>query len=136
MVSPIILMGILLAVLFSRELTVLSFGEEVAKGLGQRTFLIKILLMTIVLVLAGAAVSIVGAVAFIGLMVPHMIRFFVGTDFRWILPCSAIFGSLLMVLADAIAKTINAPFETPVGAVVAVAGIPFFFYLVRRGGKI
>lgn len=135
-VTPVVLIGILLAILFSRELTILSFGEEVAKGLGQRTFFIKSILMVIVFILAGAAVSIVGAVAFIGLMVPHMIRFFVGTDFRWILPCSAIVGSLLMVVADTIAKTINAPFETPVGAVVAIAGIPFFFYLVRRGGRL
>lgn len=134
-IFPVVLAGVLLSVLFARELTVLSFGEEVAKGLGQRTFLVKMILMMIVLILAGAAVSIVGAVAFVGLMIPHIIRFFVGTDYRLILPCSAVFGSLFMVLADAIAKTINAPFETPVGAVVAIAGIPFFFYLVRKGGR-
>lgn len=132
---PVIALGILLSILLSRELTVLSFGEEVAKGLGQRTFVIKMVLMIIVLILAGAAVSIVGAVAFVGLVVPHIVRFLVGTDYRWILPCSAIFGSLFMVLADALAKTINAPFETPIGAVVAIVGIPFFFYLVRRGER-
>ena len=134
-IFPIILLGIVLSFLLSRELTVLSFGEEVAKGLGQRTFLVKIILMVIVFILAGAAVSIVGAVAFVGLIIPHIVRFLVGTDYRWVLPCSAIFGSLFMVLADAIAKTVNAPFETPIGAVVAIAGIPFFFYLVRRGER-
>ncbi|WNB93829.1 iron ABC transporter permease [Bacillus sp. NEB1478] len=135
LIVPVVIIGIIIAVAFSRQLTILSFGEEVAKGLGQRTLLTKVILMTVVLVLAGAAVSLVGAIAFIGLMVPHIVRFLVGTDYRWIIPCSAIFGSVLMVLADTFARTINAPYETPVGAVVAMIGVPFFLYLARKGGR-
>ncbi|SDM99302.1 iron complex transport system permease protein [Fictibacillus solisalsi] len=134
LIVPVTLMGIVVAVLFSRQLTMLSFGEEVAKGLGQNTLLTKIVLMTVVLILAGAAVSLVGAIAFVGLMVPHIVRFLVGTDYRWIIPCSAVFGSVLMVLADTFGRVINAPYETPVGAVVAMIGVPFFLYLARRGG--
>lgn len=134
-IVPVVIIGILVAVMFSRQLTILSFGEEVAKGLGQRTVFTKVVLMTVVLVLAGAAVSLVGAIAFVGLMVPHIVRFLVGTDYRWIIPCSAIFGSVLMVLADTFARTVNAPYETPVGAVVAMIGVPFFLYLARKGGR-
>ncbi|WP_062239118.1 FecCD family ABC transporter permease [Fictibacillus sp. FJAT-27399] len=134
-IVPVVIIGIVVAVMFSRQLTILSFGEEVARGLGQRTLVTKAVLMTVVLILAGAAVSLVGAIAFVGLMVPHIVRFLVGTDYRWIIPCSAIFGSVLMVLADTLGRTVNAPYETPVGAIVAIVGVPFFLYLARRGGR-
>ncbi|KHD86594.1 iron ABC transporter permease [Bacillus ginsengihumi] len=135
-VIPIVVIGILIAIMMSKGLTILSFGEEIAKGLGQRTFLMKLILMLIVLILAGVAVSLVGSIAFVGLMVPQIVRFVVGTDYRWIIPCSAVFGSILMVLADTVARTINAPYETPIGAVVSLIGVPFFLYLARKGGKI
>lgn len=89
--------------------------------------------MAVVLILAGAAVSLVGAIAFVGLFIPHIVRFLVGTDYRWIIPCSAVLGSVFMVLADTAARMINPPFETPMGAIVAVLGIPFFLYLARKG---
>ncbi|KPC77271.1 ferrichrome ABC transporter permease [Thermoactinomyces vulgaris] len=132
---PVVGVGIMIAIMFSKGLTVLSFGEEIAKGLGQHTLLTKTVLMCVVLILAGAAVSIAGAIAFVGLMVPHMVRFLVGTDYRWIIPCSAIFGGVLMVLADTAARLVNAPYETPVGAIVSMVGVPFFLYLARRGGR-
>jgi iron complex transport system permease protein len=132
---PVVIIGIFVAILFSKKLTVLSFGEDIAKGLGERTLFVKIVLMIVVLVLAGVSVSLVGSLAFVGLMVPHMVRFMVGTDYRWIIPCSAVFGSVLLVLADTAARMLNAPFETPIGAVVAIIGIPFFLYLARREGK-
>ncbi|MDN4072072.1 FecCD family ABC transporter permease [Fictibacillus terranigra] len=134
-IVPVVVLGIAVAVVFSRQLTILSFGEEVAKGLGQRTLVTKVVLMAAVLILAGAAVSLVGAIAFVGLMVPHIVRFLVGTDYRWIIPCSAVFGSVLMVFADTLGRTVNPPFETPVGAIVAMIGVPFFLYLARRGGR-
>jgi iron complex transport system permease protein len=132
---PVVIIGILIAIVFSKKLTILSFGEDIAKGLGERTTLIKVVLMAVVLVLAGISVSLVGALAFVGLMVPHMVRFLVGTDYRWIIPCSAVFGSILLVLSDTAARMINAPFETPIGAIVAIVGIPFFLYLARREGR-
>ncbi|CAH0343872.1 iron ABC transporter permease [Bacillus sp. CECT 9360] len=134
-VFPVVAVGILAAIMLSKGLTILSFGEEVAKGLGQRTLLTKAVLMIVVLILAGAAVSLVGPIAFVGLMVPHIVRFLVGTDYRWIIPCSAIFGSILMVLADTVARTVNAPFETPLGAIVSLVGFPFFLYLARKRGR-
>jgi len=135
LIFPVVVVGMMMAIIFSKDLTILSFGEEMAKGLGQRTLLTKAVLMTVVLILAGAAVSLVGPVAFVGLMVPNIVRYLVGTDYRWIIPCSAVYGGILMVLADTVARMVNAPYETPIGAIVSIAGVPFFLYLARKGGR-
>ncbi|WP_159884653.1 FecCD family ABC transporter permease [Paenibacillus puerhi] len=124
--------ALVLSFILSRSVTLLSLGEDIAKSLGGRTGLIKLACTLVVLVLAGAAVSAVGAIGFVGLLIPHVARALVGVDYRWIIPCSAVLGSLLMVLADIGARMINPPFETPVGALIAVLGVPFFLYLVRK----
>ncbi|MCP3762432.1 iron ABC transporter permease [Domibacillus sp. A3M-37] len=134
--APIVGMGLLTAIFFSRSLTLLSFGDEMAKGLGQRTTLIKVILIFAVLVLAGAAVSVAGPIMFVGLMTPHIVRALVGTDYRWIIPGSALAGGILLVLADTTARMINPPFETPVGAVISIIGVPFFLYLIRKRGRL
>lgn len=133
--SPWILAAMIGAVILSRSITLLSLGEEVSIGLGQKTKTIKVFGMLFVLVLAGAAVSVVGAVGFVGLIVPHLTRFLVGHDYRWIIPCSIVLGGLLVVLADLCARMINPPYETPIGALIALIGVPFFLYLARKGGK-
>ncbi|ETT87278.1 iron ABC transporter permease [Viridibacillus sp. FSL R5-0477] len=133
--SPWIIAAIIGAIMLSKSITLLSLGDEVAIGLGQRTGRIKFFGSVVVLVLAGAAVSVVGAVGFVGLIVPHLTRFLVGSDYRWIVPCSAILGSLLVILADFAARMINPPYETPIGALIALIGVPFFLYLARKGGK-
>ncbi|MFC5703934.1 FecCD family ABC transporter permease [Cohnella faecalis] len=120
------------AIILSRSITLLSLGEDIARGLGQRTALVKIGATAIVLVLAGTAVSVVGAVGFVGLLVPHAARYWVGVDYRWIIPCSSVLGSLLVVLADLAARMINPPYETPIGALIALIGVPFFLYLARK----
>ncbi|MFC0274752.1 FecCD family ABC transporter permease [Metabacillus herbersteinensis] len=134
-IIPFISIGLLIAFFLSRQLTILSLSEEVAVGLGQKTLLIKTVLFIIIILLAGASVALVGNMAFIGLMVPHMARAIVGTDYRFVIPMSAIFGAAFMILADTIARNINAPYETPVVAIVAVMGIPFFLIIVRKWGK-
>ncbi|MFC7751069.1 FecCD family ABC transporter permease [Paenibacillus thermoaerophilus] len=129
---PWVAAALICAMLLSRSITLLSMGEEVAASLGQRTGLVKLAAIVIVIVLAGAAVSAVGAVGFVGLVVPHVARFLVGVDYRWIIPCSAVLGSLLMIVADIAARMINPPFETPVGALIALIGVPFLLYLARK----
>jgi len=129
---PLIGAALLAAMIISRNITMLSLGEEVAVGLGQRTKLIKTVAIIIVLILAGTAVSVVGAVSFVGLIVPHLTRYLVGVDYRFIIPCSAILGSLLVVLADLTARMINPPHEFPIGAIIALIGVPFFLYLARK----
>jgi len=134
-IAPMISLGIVVSLLLSRQLTVLSLSEEVAVGLGQKTRQIKAILMAVMILLAGASVALVGNLAFVGLMVPHVVRVFVGTDYRYILPMSAVAGAVLMLLADTLGRTINAPYETPMAAIVAIMGLPFFLFVVRKGGK-
>ncbi len=133
--SPWVIIALIGAFILSRSITLLSLGDEVALGLGQRTGRIKFFGALIVLVLAGAAVSVVGAVGFVGLIIPHLTRFLVGHDYRWIIPCSIILGSLIMVVADLAARMVNPPHETPIGALIALIGVPFFLYLARKGGR-
>nr|WP_241655999.1 iron ABC transporter permease [Halobacillus litoralis] len=127
--------GLTLAFIISRAVTILSLGEDVSKGLGQNTLVAKSLGIIVVFVLTGAAVSVAGTVGFIGLVIPHVTRFFVGTDYRLIIPVSAVFGSLLLVISDIGARLVNAPYETPVGAITACIGVPFFLYLARGEGR-
>ncbi|WP_298831384.1 iron ABC transporter permease [uncultured Planococcus sp.] len=134
-VVPFIAVALLVALLLSRQLTILSLSEEAAIGLGQRTAQVKAILFVIITLLAGAAVALAGNMAFIGLMIPHVVRAIVGTDYRFIIPMSAVAGAIFMLLADLIGRTINAPFETPVAAIIAIIGLPFFLIIVRKGGK-
>lgn len=129
---PWVSISLIGAFMIARSITLLSLGEEIAAGLGQRTKLIKWITIIIILILAGSAVSVVGAVGFVGLIIPHLTRFLVGVDYRWIIPCSAVLGSLLVVLADLAARMINPPSETPLGALIALIGVPFFLYLARK----
>ncbi len=129
---PWVFGAILGAIVLSRSITMLSLGEDIAKGLGQRTGLVKLAGAVLVLILAGSSVSVVGAVGFIGLIIPHLTRHLVGVDYRWIIPCSAILGSLLVVLADLGSRMIIPQHETPLGAIIALIGVPFFLYLARK----
>lgn len=126
--------GLLVALFIAKSITVLSLGDDISTGLGQNNLFIKLLGIIAVLILTGVAVSIAGAVGFVGLIVPHITRFIMGTDYRWIIPTSALFGALLLVLSDVAARMVNAPFETPVGAITSLIGVPFFLYLARGSG--
>ena len=135
LIVPIILIGLIISIILSRQLTILSLNEEVAVSLGQNTKYIKIILLLIIIILAGASVALVGSMAFIGLMIPHIVRFIVGTDYRFVIPMSAICGATFMLLADTVGRMIYAPYETPVAAIVAMLGLPFFLLIVHKGGK-
>jgi len=134
-IVPFILIGIFISIILSRQLTILSLSEEVAVGLGQKTTQIKIILFIVIILLAGASVALVGNMTFIGLMIPHIVRAIVGTDYRFIIPMSAIVGASFMLIADTLGRTINSPYETPVAAIVAMIGLPFFLFIIHKGGK-
>ncbi|OMF23242.1 ferrichrome ABC transporter permease [Paenibacillus sp. FSL H8-0548] len=131
-IFPWIAAAMIGALALSHSITLLSLGSDIAKGLGQHTSLVKLLSALVVLILAGASVSVIGAIGFIGLIIPHLARYVVGVDYRWIIPCSAVLGSLLVVLSDLAARMINPPHEAPVNAVIALIGVPFFLYLARK----
>lgn len=132
-IAPFIILGLLLAQLFARQLTILSLDETVAKALGQRTFAMTMTFLAIVVILSAAAVALVGSIAFVGLIIPHFIKMFVAKDYRIILPLTAFAGSTFMLWVDLICRTINPPAETPVSAVVSIVGLPCFLWLVRKG---
>ncbi|WP_027410298.1 FecCD family ABC transporter permease [Anoxybacteroides tepidamans] len=134
-IIPFILIGIFISLLLSRQLTILSLSEEVAVGLGQKTTQIKMILFIVVILLAGASVALVGNITFVGLIAPHIVRTMVGTDYRFVIPMSAVIGGIFMLFADTLARTINAPYETPLTAIVAMIGLPFFLFIVNKGGK-
>ncbi|TMW72809.1 FecCD family ABC transporter permease [Alteribacter natronophilus] len=135
LVVPVIGIGIVVALILSRQVTILSLNEEVAAGLGQHTERVKAVLFVAVILLTGASVALAGNLAFIGLMVPHIVRAVAGTDYRFVIPLSAIAGAVFMLLADTLGRTIHAPYETPVAAIIAIIGLPFFLWVVRKGGR-
>lgn len=134
-VLPFMLIGLLGALLLARPLTTLAMGEDVAKGLGQRTAWVKGAAIGVVVLLAGASVAVAGPISFVGLAVPHITRGLVGPDYRLVLPHAALHGAILLLLADVGARLVIQPNELPVGVLTALLGAPFFIYLARRGGK-
>lgn len=131
-ILPFFVLGVLASIALSPSITMLSLGDEVAVGLGLNTRVVKAISTLIVLVLTGLSVVVVGPVGFVGLIVPHMMRYLVGVDYRYIIPASALYGALLTVVADVIGRVINRPFETPMGIIFSVIGVPFFLYLVKK----
>ena len=114
------------------DLNLILTGEQEARHLGVNVSRVKIVVYVAASVLTGLAVSVSGAIGYVGLLVPHIIRMLFGTDYRVVIPASAIGGAIVIVLADTIARTVFAPTELPVGAMTALAGAPVFIYLMRR----
>ncbi|MBM6618942.1 FecCD family ABC transporter permease [Bacillus suaedaesalsae] len=129
---PTVIIGLILSMWISRPLTILSMGEDVSSSLGQSNAKIRIIGLLAVIILSGIAVSIAGMIGFLGLIIPHIVRLLIGSDYRWIIPCSAICGALLLIISDIGARMVNPPFETPVSAITAILGVPVFLYLSRQ----
>lgn len=130
-----ILLGLGLAILIGRQITTLSLGEDLARGLGLNVLWVKLLAALAVVVLAGTSVALAGPMGFVGLVAPHAVRFFVGLDYRWIIPYAALLGAIFMVLADVVGRVVLRPMELPVGLMTAAIGGPIFIYLVRAKVK-
>lgn len=131
-VTPFFLIGIIAAIVISPSITILNLGEDVAVGLGLKTNTTKIVSTIIVLLLTGLSVIVIGPVSFVGLIIPHMVRHFVGSDYRHIIPATIVYGALFTLAADIVGRLINKPFETPVGIIFSLIGVPYFLYLSRK----
>ncbi|MBQ8388326.1 MAG: iron ABC transporter permease [Clostridia bacterium] len=134
--GAVILSGLLLATVFSRGLDLLSLGEETARGLGVNVMHSRFLFLMLASALAGAAVSFAGLLGFVGLLVPHIMRRFVGSSHRYLVPASAMGGAILVLFCDLLSRVLFAPYELPVGILLSLIGGPFFVALVltkRRG---
>lgn len=132
MMWPYTFLGVILALIGARSINILQLGDDIAKGLGLRVELTRILLTAVAALLAASAVSVVGLLGFVGLIVPHAARLMVGTDYRFLLPASAILGAAVVTISDTIARVAFSPVELPVGILMAVFGAPFFLFLLRR----
>lgn len=124
--------GFLLAIIMAPRITILSLGEEVAIGLGQKTNLVRFISLLVVILMTGASVSVAGNIVFVGLIIPQIAKAIVGADYKYIIPSSLVLGSVLLVYSDVLSRMINPPYETPVGAITALIGVPMFIYLVRK----
>jgi len=134
--QPIVLIiGLFISLLFARSLNILTRGEMAAKTLGIPVLRLEIFLYFITALLTACAVSIAGCIGFVGLVVPHMLRLTGKTDHRFILPGSVLLGGILLTLADALARTLLAPIQLPVGVVTAIIGVPCFLFLLQYGCK-
>jgi len=134
-VTPLVLIGMVLALLLAHDLNVFLLGEEQAAHLGVNVERRKLALLMVGSLLTAAAVSVSGLVGFIGLVVPHMARLLFGPDHRFLLPASALVGAIFLVLADLLARMLMSPAEIPVGIITALFGAPFFIYLLRRSRR-
>ncbi|UOQ94373.1 iron ABC transporter permease [Halobacillus shinanisalinarum] len=133
-VLPYLLVGWTVTLLISSKMNVLAMGDDLAKGLGLKVGLIKIVVGVLVILLAGSSVAIAGPIGFIGIVIPHIARRIIGTDHRWLLPFSGLLGGILLLGADIGARYIIMPQEVPVGVMTAFIGTPFFIYIARKGG--
>ena len=131
-VLPFVVAGLVLALVNAPALDLLGMGEDVARGLGQRVWLARAVGLVAITLLAGAATAACGPIAFVGLVVPHAVRAFTGAAHRWLVPCSALAGALLLLTADVVGRVVARPGEVQVGIVLALLGGPFFIALVRR----
>lgn len=133
MILPYTIIGLVGVSISSKLLNALQLGDDIAKSLGTRVEATRFFLVTLAALLAASAVSVAGMLTFVGLIVPHMMRLVVGSDFNYLLPSSAIFGGILLIVADTVARTAFSPIEVPVGVFMSFIGAPFFLYLLKRG---
>ncbi|MEK3659242.1 iron ABC transporter permease [Paenibacillus sp. FSL F4-0236] len=133
---PWVAVFIPLSLLLAKELNVQSLGEDVARGLGSRLQLSRMILLFYSVALAGAAVGVAGTISFIGLMAPHISRMLVGNSYKLIIPVSALIGAIILLLADLAGRMLFQPLDVPAGVFTAGIGAPFFMYLLFKRKKI
>mgnify|MGYP006067797023 FL=1 len=128
--------GLVLAFLCIKSANALQLGDEMAKSLGVKVNGSRVLLSGVAAFLAAYTVSVAGMIGFVGLVVPHIARILVGSDYKAMLPTSVVLGAVVLLAADTVGRTIVPGMEIPVGIVMAVCGGPFFLYLLRKRGKV
>ncbi len=130
-ILPYAVTGFTLSMLFSKTLNVLMLGDEIANSLGVNVELTRFLFIALASLLAAASVSIVGLLGFVGLIVPHIVKLLVGSDYKYVYIGSTILGGGIVIFCDTLSRFVAAPMEIPVGITMALLGVPFFLYLLR-----
>lgn len=135
MMLPIVNITVVIIIAFSRDLNVISTGEETAKSLGIEVERLKKIMIIVCSTLVAASVAVSGVIGFVGLIIPHSVRLLVGSDHRVTIPFSAMGGAIFMIICDTLARSIIPPIEIPVGAITSVVGAPYFIYLLSKNKK-
>jgi iron complex transport system permease protein len=135
LVLPCFVVGLAVALLYSRDLDVLLLGEEAALAVGTDVQNVKRIVITSAALLTGGAVAVSGVIGFVGLVVPHFVRLLIGPKHRHLLPASAVTGAAFLIVADILARTLDRPQEIRLGIITAVFGAPFFLYLLIRNQR-
>lgn len=130
---PFLLLGALIVLSTGRILNSLAMGDDIARGLGQRVGLVRGMTALGIVLLCGAATALAGPIGFVGLVIPHAVRFLTGPDYRWILPFSLVLAPALLLIADIVGRVVLLPGEVPAGIMTALIGAPVFVWLIRRG---
>ncbi len=136
-VQLVLIVGVLttiLALFLAPKINVVNLGEDVCIGLGENPNRIRMQTLLLIIPMCAVCVAVAGNIAFVGLIVPHIIRRWVGQDYRVIMPLSFLFGSTLVIWADVLARLVNQPYETPIGLFTSLVGVPLFIWMVRKEG--
>ncbi|MBC9703403.1 MAG: iron ABC transporter permease [Leuconostoc sp.] len=136
-VQLVLIVGVLttiLALFLAPKINVVNLGEDVCIGLGENPNKIRMQTLLLIIPMCAVCVAVAGNIAFVGLIVPHIIRRWVGQDYRVIMPLSFLFGSTLVIWADVLARLVNQPYETPIGLFTSLVGVPLFIWMVRKEG--
>ncbi|MBU3178764.1 iron ABC transporter permease [Clostridium estertheticum] len=134
-VLPFLLISLIATCFLGRSMNIYASGESIAKGLGQNVMLMKLTLLILMVVLAGGSLAVIGNVAFVGLIIPHLAKSLVGNSYTWLTPYSILLGSIFLLVADISTRLINPPSEIPLGVIIAFIGAPFFIYIAFKGGR-
>ena len=130
--APVLVPGMIVLSFFARDLNLFTLGEEEALSLGMRVESTKRVLLAVAAAVTGVAIAVSGPIGFVGLLIPHLLRFLVGPDHRALLPASAVGGALFLVLCDLLGRALLPPFEIRVGIITAILGSPYLLSLIIR----
>lgn len=135
MIFPYAFVGIAICIFLPRKMNIMMLGDETASSLGIRTEAFRFFLIVVSSLLSGSAIAVAGLISFVGLVVPHIARLLIGSDYRFLFPCSTLLGFSLLVISDTIGRVIMPPGEVPVSIILSFLGAPFFLYLLRTKEK-
>lgn len=129
------IVGLVVSLFLIRSANVLQLGDDAATNLGFNVNLTRLLISGVAVFLAATSTAVVGIISFVGLIVPHIARMIVGSDHKFTIPFSMILGSIVLLVADTLGRTIGGAVEIPVGVIMSIVGGPFFLYLLRKRGN-
>ncbi|MCM1131519.1 MAG: iron ABC transporter permease [Roseburia sp.] len=135
LILPYALIGIIFCIFLPQKMNVLMLGDETANSLGLHTEIFRFVLIAVSSLLAGSAIAVAGLISFVGLIVPHIARQIVGSDYKYLFPTSALLGFILVILCDTIGRVVMPSGEVPVSIIISFIGAPFFLLLLRYRKK-